>query len=560
MNKIYSLLAGTLFLLPGGLSAQSSYVPYDDQYYHWIDRLEIKSGRLSNEFHAFLKPFGRDEIARFADSFKISGHPIGFYDFTNLQYLQRDNAEWSGTESGIRKPILRYFYGNKIALFSRKSEEFSVYLNPILHLQTTRDAGLGEDLYTNTRGVELYGNISKKVGFYSYLTENQLRAPYYLRQYTAMTGVYPSAGLTKPFKGNGYDFFQARGYITFSPVKAIRMQFGHDRNFAGDGYRSFIFSDFGKEFLSLKINTRVWKFNYQNIFAEMVEEDFKPDAFTSPKKYVAFHHLSINLFKNLQVGLFETIVFDRTDSMGRNGGFELNYLNPIIFYRSVEHGLNSSDNALVGANFKWNIWRRMQFYGQMTLDEFMLKELRNRTGWWANKYAVQLGWKYMDAFFVKNMDLQYELNFARPYTFMHFKKSQNYVHYNNPIGHPLGANFIEHIAIARYRISPKLHLQVTAISSFKGLDPNNTINWGGNIYRKDYTGYPQEYGNKIGQGSMLRVGQVECYLGYQLAHRIWIEAIYHWRRSVSDLPVYNYTSHFMTLGFRMNMARPRNMF
>jgi hypothetical protein len=54
----------------------------------------------------------------------------------------------------------------------------------------------------------------------------------------------PGAGFYQDFKGTGYDYFDARGYITFNAAKYIDIQFGYDKNFIGDGYRSLFLSDF----------------------------------------------------------------------------------------------------------------------------------------------------------------------------------------------------------------------------------------------------------------------------------------------------------------------------
>lgn len=541
------------------LNAQSALLPHDEEDYSRIHRLEIRSGQFSPFFHSTVGPWFRQDLARYADSFPIQGNPIGFRDFQFLNYIQTDNPEWSRSESGKRRALWGIFYPEKAALFYHEEKDFAIRVNPILNLQAGRDFSLGDDLYTNTRGVEVHGHIGKKVGFYSYLTENQVRAPFYLRQWTDQVGSYPGAGLTKTFKDGGYDFFQARGYITFSPVKdVIRIQFGHDRNFIGDGYRSFILSDFGKEYLFLKINTKIWKLNYQNLFAEMSDQASGAQTSQTRKKYVAMHHLSYNILKNLNIGLFETIVFDRTDSNGVNGGFEPNYLNPVIFYRSVEHGLNSSDNAMIGVNAKWNFLRHFSLYGQLTLDEFRLEEYRNNKGWWANKYAAQVGLKIMDAF-VSNLDLQYEFNTARPYTFMHFKHSQNYVHFRTPLGHPLGANFREHVALLSYRPLKKLGFFITYIYSEKGLD-RDSLNWGGNIMLKDYESYVQEYGNTIAQGEKTKVSLLEIRLSYQIAHRMFIDASWFYRDSKSSLIAYTNRSSIVNVGFRMNIARPRNLF
>ncbi len=526
-----------------------------------IQRLEIKTNRFSPYFHSSIAPVSRQALSSWVDSFQIGGNPISFKDFRWLHYMQADNPEYSNSEAGKRRPLLRVFYPQQSALFYHEDHQFAIRVNPILNLQAGRDFARNEDLYLNTRGVEVHGNIAGKIGFYTYLTENQTRPPYYLRQWVTHTGNYPSAGLTKAFKKDkGYDFLQGRGYITFSPVKdLLQVQFGHDRNFIGDGYRSFIFSDFGKSYLFLKLNTKVWKFNYQNLFAEMIEQNTGGEASEVTKKYAAFHHLSLNILKNLNVGVFETIVFDRTDSSGHNQGFDINYLNPIIFYRSVEHGLNSSDNAMIGVNAKWNFLRHFSLYGQLVLDEFKLDEYRNNQGWWANKYGAQIGLKVVDPFFVPNLELQFEYNTARPYTFMHFKQSQNYTHYRTPIGHPLGANFREFVGVMSYRPLERLNITVTYINYDKGLD-GDTTNWGGDITLKTYNDREMEYGNKIGQGESTEVHVVETRASYRLGHRIFADLTWLYRDSKSTLPAYNGKSSVVYLGFRMNIARPRNLF
>jgi hypothetical protein len=40
----------------------------------------------------------------------------------------------------------------------------------------------------------------------------------------------------------------------------------------------------------------------------------------------------------------------------------------------------------------------MQFYGQFLLDEFNLEQIKSGDGWWANKWGLQLGAKYVNAF------------------------------------------------------------------------------------------------------------------------------------------------------------------
>jgi hypothetical protein len=135
-----------------------------------------------------------------------------------------------------------------------------------------------------------------------------------------------------------------------------------------------ILSDNAAPYLFLKLTTQIGAFQYQNLFAELINPGrISPDQ-TFPKKYMAMHHLSINVTPKLNIGLTESVIFKR-DSTNGVGGFELNYLNPVIFYRFVESFQGSGDNALVGLDFKYNFAKKFSLYGQFMLDEFIIKEI-----------------------------------------------------------------------------------------------------------------------------------------------------------------------------------------
>ena len=90
------------------------------------------------------------------------------------------------------------------------------------------------------------------------------------------------------------------------------------------------------------------------------------------------------------MGLFEAVIFGRPDH------FEFGYLNPIIFYRSIEQQNGSFDNSLVGLDAKLNVAHAVQFYGQLLLDEFVLAEIKRNRGSWVNKWGIQAGAKYIE--------------------------------------------------------------------------------------------------------------------------------------------------------------------
>lgn len=75
----------------------------------------------------------------------------------------------------------------------------------------------------------------------------------------------------------------------------------------------------------------------------------------------------------------------------------------------MEHGLNSSDNAVLGMDWKWNFMNRFSFYGQFILDEFIKDEMFGRTQSWVNKWGYQAGIKYINVANINNLDLQLEV-------------------------------------------------------------------------------------------------------------------------------------------------------
>jgi hypothetical protein len=267
-----------------------------------------------------------------------------------------------------------------------------------------------------------------------------------------------------------------------------------------------------------------------------------------PRKYAASHHLSLQATRWLNQGLFETVIFGRKDH------FDFTYLNPVIFLRLAEQQAGSPDNALVGFDVKANIARRAQLYGQLLLDEFKLKEVRAGNGWWGNKWGIQAGARYIDAFGVKNLDLQGELNVVRPFTYSHSDSVANYTHYNQPLAHPLGANFAEMIGIVHYQPFPKWQAQLKLIAFRQGIDTADA-NYGGNIFLP-YTTRSMDYGNHIGSGVRTTGVNASVWIGYELKENLFLDASLLFRKlSAEELPERSLRTTLFTLGVRLNMAR-----
>ena len=350
----------------------------------------------------------------------------------------------------------------------------------------------------------------------------------------------------------GHDYLNAQGYLGFNISRHVGMQFGYGRNFIGNGYRSMLLSDFSNNYLYLKLNWKVWRLHFQNLFTEMAVFSQKggPDGNLIPKKYMAAHHLSFNITPNLNVGFFETVVFSR------NNHFELQYLNPVILYRTIEQANGSADNVLIGLDAKWNFLERFQLYGQLMLDEFVFRELfLEPNGWWGNKYGVHLGLKYIDAFGIDHLDLQGEYNMARPYTYSHRDSSAHYSHYDQPLAHPLGANFREFIFKLRYVPIHKLVLEARLIRANFGEDIDNA-SWGMNIFKSDLFRI-NDYGNETTQGRFTQTTLMCLDLIYQIRHNVFLDLQYLYRKKDSDADERDDITNVFRAGLRVNVGKQR---
>ncbi len=585
---MWKLITIVLVLLSCGLlSSQSPTVLRGDHAYHTYDRAEILRWSDTSIINS-VNNYDRKKLTDyFKDVWKYKD--LSTKDQYDLLHTFLDNYEFLDDGSKIKnavnkvidvfrsgndeddypknvdklffkqKPILKYFYKTPANLWQLETPAFKMYVNPVIHINYLNQVNNDRIVFQNTRGVEAQGYIDGKVWFYTQLLENQRAFPSFTEDWIQKYRTIPGQGFYKSYSSQvidnlkGYDYFLTRAYVGFNVSKSIAAELGHGNHFIGNGYRSLLLSDFSANYFYLKFNTRVWKFHYQNIFAELapVSTLVNPGDKVFPKKYTAMHYLAFKPNRHFEIGLFESVVFSRINH------FELQYLNPVILYRAVEHYLDSPDNVLVGLNTKWNIFKGVSIYGQLLLDEFKISEVKKQSGWWANKFGVQAGLKYINALNIDHLDVQLEYNAVRPFTYTHndtLTSFPNYAvasysHYNQPLAHPLGANFREMVMIMRYKPTNRLYLQAKGLHTIYGTDPSG-FNLGSNILLP-YTTRSQDYGNFIGQGIKTTVSAIGLDASYEVFHNYFIDVQAMWRQTSTDIKK---DQHYLGGGIRVNLA------
>ena len=378
-------------------------------------------------------------------------------------YLYKDVNQFINLDSiknKFLKPAKKTWVGKKVwneHLLAIQEKDYWFNLDVLFDVQLGKDNSNDVSFtYNNSRIVQINGGLGDKFSYSATIYESQARFAGFVNEFISnrslvnrpafSEGLVPGRGKAKGFKEDAFDYPVAEGYVSFTPNKFLQFQFGHGKNFIGDGYRSFILSDVAAPSLYLKASVDFWKFKYTNLW--IWGNDLRTRTVINnehARKYIAIHYLSINITERFNLGLFEAAI------SSSETGIDAGFLNPVMFYRSVEFNRGEdAGNALVGITAKYKLSDQASLYSQLVIDEFSIGNLTN-LGDWRNKFSLQFGAKYFDAFNVENLFIQGEFNYARPYTFAHKTSVLNYGNNNQALGHLWGANFWELVGIARYK-------------------------------------------------------------------------------------------------------------
>jgi len=471
------------------------FIPLSHQTYSRFDK---EMNAVGTNSHTSTKPFIYSDVNR-------------YYNFKEKrERLYKSKESWFGRKLWNEHMV------------TLQGEDYWFTLDPAADLQLGFETADNEDqdfTYNNTRAVIFQGGLGKKLNFYTVFYESQGSFAGYFNRYARSIApdggnpaIVPGRGVAAESASGDFDYPVAEAYLSYSPNKYFNFQFGHGKNFIGDGYRSLLLSDNASPYPFFKMSTTFWKFKYTNTWMSLrdVRSDVVADG-SFRTKFMANHYLSFNATKRLNIGLFENVIWTNDNDRG----FDLNYLNPIIFYRAIEFSTGSrGGNALIGLSAKYKFSDRFNAYAQVIIDEFSTGAVFSSTKSYQNKQGVQVGFKYYDAFNIENLQLQFEFNQVRPYVYSNNEIVLNYGHNNQSMAHLWGANFREFIAIARYQ-NERWYGTAKAVYGKRGFEIGDidTIYYGGSIYGNDEN-IPSEFGIEIGQGNTANtfIGNVE--LGY----------------------------------------------
>ena len=563
-----------LFLFSGifkqNICAQNMHLDVQDNYVQFIQKLDLKY-QLDLTNTLSIQPLNIKKINK--TIIENYDNLTEFDQKEALKYLAQTDIISSDNSLEIRSEFyskdfeqytqksgfLNYFYKNPHHFWSLDKENFKLRVNPVIDFSGGNANNYDNVVFNNSRGIKISALIDDKISVYTSIYENQTGFLPHVNDLIQKRSIVPGNGLYKSYKSrfsdkiNGLDYLNAQAYLSIPISKSISLDFGHGNHFYGHGQRSLFLGNFANNYLFGKFDANFWKFKYQSLYAELNVVSANSGLAGQevlPKKYFSSHYFIFRPSQKFEVGLFESVVFSRQNHL------ELQYLNPVILFRTIEHFMNSPDNVMVGINAKYNFTKKWMVYSQFLLDEFALSILKDDINWWGNKYGIQLGLKAADFVSVKNLDLLIEYNSARPFTYSHYQRGNplpnnitvaNYTHYGQELAHPLGANFREILGRAQYRINHKMLIEGAYFYWAKGLDKDNK-SYGGNLLL-DYNLRPSDSNVKTLQGLRSDVHHVRGNVSYEFYPNAFIDLTTLYRKENHGL-----TYGYVGLGFRMNTS------
>ena len=482
---------------------------------------QADAGRLPADAATDLLPVSAWEAGRLLDSLAARVDAgTARLSRADRELLARYQTRTPATAFGRRPPLGAYADG---VSFSRaEGDGYAFEAEPLLYLAagpTQRSELPGRDAtapaYELSRGVRAAGHLGR-LFFETRALINQSRPAVYELDRPQRT--VPRFGFVKRLGDDEYESFTAEGVVGYRD-RFVEARFGRDRNRWGAGRGTLFLSDYAAPYDHLQIRAQAGPVTYASTFARFTtpERDVRGNDQVLPSKYGAFHRFALEVGR-VELEAFEAVIFHDDTLNGNRSGFELGYLNPVIFYRSVESELGSGDNALIGLGASGRPVDGVRVYGQLLIDEFRAQNFG--TDAWTNKFGALAGAHTVDLG-VSGLEARAEYAWLRPHLYGHRTVSSAYVHYGDVVGHPVGPNADDVMVALDYRPTLRATAGLTVARARRGREPRADSTVGADPTRP----YTARFSNRAPMFDGVRQTEwlVEARAGYEVLPRLVLE-------------------------------------
>jgi hypothetical protein len=536
--------------IAASLQSQIELVPADHEVYTFLKRMQVR-GVLTAQYSGAYRPYDRQTVAELIRNVSERRSVLSRAEYAALQrYMIEFSFELSlprGERVSLLNDGLGRLFGPRQKYLYRYEDATAVLTaNLLLRTETQyRDIGTIPDKYTSLwqLGGGLSGTFGGWFGFSLHAVNGYIGGSRELgKQNIEVLRTYKIEEPDSRF----YDI--TRGHIRAAHEWGS-VTIGRERLIAGNGpmRSSLMFSDYAAEidYIGLDLRYKRFFFNFFHGWIlgdeEFVFLDEGVVARNLTEKYVSFHRFGLYFFDaRMHIALSEIIVYG-----GR--GFEIAYLNPFLFFKSVEHSLRDRDKALLALDMQIRPRSGMEIYGDVIIDDLAFDKLG--TNWYGNQYAFRLGVTATPQMRVLR-DATFNIDYVRiqPYVYTHRLPMNRYVHGGFPLGNPVGPNSDAWRIGWNHLLSGRSGMEVYFSRVRKG---HNVTDDEGNLLRNVGGDISQGFRPDDSENVYFLDGNLEksdiigILLRYEILHQFFLTAGYEIRRRNELWKEQTFDEHFM---------------
>lgn len=453
---LFSLLALALVLFNPSVRAQIVFEHVSSTgIYEFLDEL---ANRGLVDINSAVKPYSRKFIAEKLQEAKkaeasLSPRQKQELDFYLRVFSMSSNAQsddlwkWRGKEAesvhaGLSKALFLHYEDSLL----------NISFRPVLGLTYFgNDSGYVKHRWN---GAEVFAHVGSNLGVYASLRDNneseRITSPLFFNQRTGAP--------VKNFGAKGLDYSESRGGIVYSwkwgAIGLVKDHFQWGDNYHGAN----IFS--GKTpslaHITFKLYPTKWlEFNYIHawLVSNVVDSSrsywdtyvYRP---VFRNKFLAANLLTITPLRGLKLSFGNSIIYS---DLGVHPG----YLNPFMFYKSVDHTLNNTNkqgetgqNAQMFFNVSSRQISGLHIYSSLFLDELNISRIKE--GKIHNYFSFKAGMR-TTGIIIPDLILTAEYTLTKPLTYAHKISTTTFTSNDFNLGHYLRDNSKEMYLAAAYK-------------------------------------------------------------------------------------------------------------
>ena len=440
MKKLTIIL---LLLISFGTSGQVVYESVQrTNIYDFLD--ELANEKLI-DINSVVKPYARTFIAEKLQEALDQKDQLNKRQIQEIEFYMKDyRFELVYNTKGM-KPLNIFPKKDHIAssldpmAITYRDSLIAFSLRPIWGIEYFINSN--ESAFHRWGGVEGFGYIGKNIGVYTSLRDNhenvRLTAPVYFNQ-----------RLGAPVKGSmkgGIDYSEARGGLMYSwkwgAIGIVKDQLIWGNNYYGSNILSGRTPSFAQIKLQLK-PVRWFEFNYIHgwLVSDVIDSThsyWDGDTYREVmhSKFIAANMFTFIPFRHLNISLGNSIIYSDI-------GVQAAYLIPFLFYKSVDHTLNSTNNyAGQNAQMFFDISSRnikhLHLFFTFFVDEFSINRVTNSE---VHNFLSYKGGFRLSNWPAQNLSLIAEYTYTLPMTYQHRISTTTFESNSYNLGHYMRDN------------------------------------------------------------------------------------------------------------------------